>query len=204
MQKPKYKVILVVIVGAALALLAATQQWFTLTVTSGAGGSTELAVSGAVAAPALSALAFAALALAAALAIAGPLIRIVLGVLGLLLGGSLILSTALALGDPVAAGASVVTAATGVSGSDSVHALVGAVSSTAWPVVALVAGIVIVIGSLGVLVTTRQWPGSARKYQAVRLEGTEVSAKDRAVDEWDELSRGDDPTAEPDAGPATR
>ncbi|MET1015706.1 MAG: Trp biosynthesis-associated membrane protein [Leifsonia flava] len=204
MQKPKYKVILVIVVGAALALLAATQQWFTLTVASGAGGSTELAVSGAVAAPALSALAFAALALAAALAIAGPFIRIVLGVLGVLLGGSVILSTTLALGDPVAAGASVVTGATGVSGSDSVHELVSSVGGSAWPVLALVAGIVIALGAIGVLVTTRRWPASARKYQAVRLESTEVSAKDRAVDEWDELSRGDDPTAEPDAGPANR
>ncbi|MET0976759.1 MAG: Trp biosynthesis-associated membrane protein [Leifsonia sp.] len=195
MRKPKYPLILLVIVSAGLALLSATQTWFTFTIASGAGGSAELVVNGSVAAPALSALSFAAIALAAALAIAGPVIRIVLGVLGVVLGGSVILSAAIAIGDPALSGASAVTKATGVSGAESVRGLVSSVTWTAWPVLALVAGILLVLAAIAVLVTSRMWPASARRYQAVRLEGAETSAKDRAVDEWDELSRGDDPTA---------
>jgi uncharacterized membrane protein (TIGR02234 family) len=194
-KRPKYPLILLVVLAAGLALLSATQQWFTLTISSGAGGSAELSVDGTVAAPALSALAFAAIALAAALAIAGPVIRIVLGILGVLLGGSIILSASLAIADPAVAGAAAVTTSTGVSGTESVRTLVTAVVSTPWPILALVAGALLVLVALAVLVTSRSWPASARKYQAVRTESSEVSAKDRAVDEWDELSRGDDPTA---------
>lgn len=195
MRSPKYPLILLMLAASGLALLAATQQWYTVTVASGAGGSTVLTVDGQVASPALSALGFAGLALAVALAIAGPVIRIVLGVLGALLGGSIVLAAGIAIGDPAAASLPVVTKATGVAGHETVRDLIESVTATAWPIVALAAGILLVVASLAVIVTARAWPASARKYQAVRMETAEPSAKDRAVDEWDELSRGDDPTA---------
>ena len=204
MKRLKYGSIVVVLVATAIALVAASQPWFTLRVPSAAGGSNDLTVSGAIAAPALSALGFAALALAAALAIAGPLIRIVLGILGVVLGGSIVLAASVALSDPVAAGASVVTHATGVAGDSSVHDLVASTTATVWPVLAIVAGALLALTCLAVIVTARAWPASSRRYQAVRLEDPDAAAapepaeqpaRDRAVDEWDELSRGDDPTA---------
>ncbi|MEJ3404974.1 Trp biosynthesis-associated membrane protein [Rathayibacter sp. YIM 133350] len=192
-RRLKFAVIAVLLVAAALALTAATQTWFTLTLrASGA----RLPVSGAVAAPALSALAFAGIALAAALAIAGPVIRLVLGALGIVLGGAIVLAAGLALSDAVAAGAPAVTSSTGVSGQDSVHALVSAVATTPWPVLAIVAGVLVALGGLAVLLTARLWPASSRRYQAVRLEAADGTGRaPDAVDEWDELSRGDDPTA---------
>ena len=153
MKRLKYGSIVVVLVATAVALVAASQPWFTLRVPSAAGGSNDLTVSGAIAAPALSALGFAALALVAALAIAGPLIRIVLGILGVVLGGSIVLAASVALSDPVAAGASVVTHATGVAGDSSVHDLVASTTATAWPVLAIVAGALLALTCLAVIVT---------------------------------------------------
>lgn len=206
MKRIKYTLILVLLVAAGLALLAATQTWFTLQVPS--ASQSGLAVSGAVAAPALSALGFAGLALAAALAIAGPVIRVVLGILGVVLGGSVVLAAAIAIGDPVRSGGSVVTRATGVAGDESLHGLVTAVGATAWPAVGVAAGVLLALGSIAVLISARLWPASSRRYQAARFESANpgvtpgatpaASPADeapRSVDEWDELSRGDDPTA---------
>ncbi|PJJ63152.1 Trp biosynthesis-associated membrane protein [Compostimonas suwonensis] len=194
----KYLILLLVAVSSGIGLLAWSQPWSTLTLLTGA----TIPVDGSVAAPALSALSLAGLALAAALAIAGPVFRIVLGILDILLGGCVLLSASLALADPVAAGASAVTTTTGVAGSDSVSALVDSWSSTAWGAVAVAGGILTVVGGLAVCVTSRRWPASSRRYQPVVLVpadgsaalATEETEADRNVDAWDELSRGDDPT----------
>lgn len=192
MKRRKYVIILLVVLASALTLLAATQQWSTLTFGTAESGSKSLPVGGQVAAPALSALGFAGLALSAALAIAGRIIRVILGVLGVAVGASIVYASAVALSDPVAAGASVVTAATGLSGPQSVHDLVSSVDETAWPIVAIVAGVLLVVAAIAVLVTGGSWPSSSRRYQAVRLENAD--AADSPVDDWDELSGGDDPT----------
>ena len=63
-----------------------------------------------------------------------------------------------------------------------------------WPAVAAVVGAVLALVGLGVLVTSGRWPGPSRKYEAVRFEHADDGAPLDAVDSWDELSRGDDPT----------
>ena len=80
--------------GAALALLAWSQTWFELgsRIAAAQGAGEPIAVAGSVASPALAALGLAGLALVAALAIAGPGIRIVLGVLEVVLGGCVLLA----------------------------------------------------------------------------------------------------------------
>lgn len=190
------------VVGAGLAVLAWSQTWYELVLTDGAGGGASgepIAVAGDVASPALAALGLAGLALVAALAIAGPGIRIVLGVLEVLLGGSIVLAASIAIADPVTAVSAAVTDATGVSGSEPTAELVASVEPTLWPTVALIAGIVLVLVGVLVLATGTRWPASSRRYRAVRLDEAregerEHAASDRAIDDWDELSRGDDPT----------
>jgi uncharacterized membrane protein (TIGR02234 family) len=192
-------------------------------------------VQGSAAAPALTALALAGLALVAALAIAGRLIRIVLGVLGLIIGASVLLSALTAVTDPVQAAAPAVTAATGVAGHVSVAHLVARLDTSIWPWFAVVGGALVVLCNLVVLITSSRWPGPSKRYQAVRFEpsgqphvapdaeshgarsaaspdeGAEDTAgaeraeraeraeppsagRDVAIDSWDELSRGEDPT----------
>lgn len=165
-----------------------SQNWFTLTV-QGA----PFPVSGQVAGSALSALALASLALIAALAIAGPFFRVVLGILQALLGVCVIAVSAFAIADPVVSATSAITKATGVAGTQSVAALVTATSVTAWPVVAIVLGVLLTLLGLAIAPTARSWPVSGRKYSRTRLEAPEADELD-SVQEWDALSEGDDPT----------
>lgn len=204
-RRLKSVAILAIVLLAALELTASTQPWFGLTLVAAVSDGSDLSVVGTVAAPALSALALAGLALAAALAIAGPAFRVVLGLLQIVLGGSVVLAAATALGDPVRAGSSLVSDATAIAGQESVAALVESTSSTAWPVVALVCGVLTAVVGALVLVTVRRWP-DARKKRASRFEPADgyghgastVETEDGTIDpvvSWDELSRGDDPTS---------
>jgi uncharacterized membrane protein (TIGR02234 family) len=192
-KRTKYVLILASLLLSGLALIAWTQTWLDVELSAGAP-TTDVAVDGAVAAPALAALALAGLALAAALSIAGLLFRILLGVLNVLLGGCIALSAVLVLTDPIAASEAAVTNVTGIAGSNSIAEMVSATSLTAWPVIALGTGILLAIAGVVILVTARRWPSSSRKYSAVRLEPVEGEAMPDSVDSWDDLTRGDDPT----------
>ncbi|MET0934154.1 MAG: Trp biosynthesis-associated membrane protein, partial [Mycetocola sp.] len=165
-KRAKYVLILASLLLSGLALIAWTQTWLTVELQAGAPTST-VAVDGAIAAPALAALALAGLALSAALAIAGLLFRIVLGVLNVLLGGCIALSAVLVLRDPVAASEAAVTNVTGIAGSDSIAGLVSATSLTPWPAIALATGILLALVGVAVIFTAKRWPSSSRKYSAV-------------------------------------
>jgi uncharacterized membrane protein (TIGR02234 family) len=198
----KLPAILGILVGSGLALLSWSQTWFTAVLVDGASSSASatLEVGGPAASPALSALALAGLALAGALAIAGPVIRIVLGLLSAVLGGCIVLAASLSIADPVAAVSSSVAEATGVAGAASTAALVAEVTASPWPAVAVAGGILVMLAGLAVLVTARAWPTSRRYGGGARVEadgGAEAPPSDRAVDAWDDLSRGDDPTDAP-------
>lgn len=192
-KRPKYLLILASLLLSGLALIAWTQTWLTVELQAGAP-TTSVAVDGAVAAPALAALALAGLALSAALAIAGLLFRILLGVLDILLGGCIALSAVLVLRSPVAASEAAVTDVTGIAGADSIAGLVAATSLTPWPGIALATGILLALVGVGIVITAKRWPSSSRKYSAVRLEPVDGDAMPDSVDSWDDLTRGDDPT----------
>ena len=189
----RLKLISLVGIAALAALLFAdwSQTWFTLTVQG-----KPFPVSGQVAGGALSALALASLALIAALAIAGRFFRPILGVLLALLGVCVIAVSAFAIGNPVVAATSAITKATGVAGTQSVGRLVTATSLTAWPVVAIVLGVLMTLLGLAIAPTARSWPDSGRKYSRSRLTAPDHDAQDPVL-EWDALSEGDDPTRKP-------
>ena len=181
------------VVLAGLTLLTWTGQWFSLTLDGRSSSHSTIAVSGDVAAPALIALALANLALVAALAISGPVIRLVLAIVQVVLGFTVALSAVAALIDPVHASASAISGATGVTGDRSLAALVTAVSVSAWPWLAAITGVLIMALGVFLALTGRAWPGSSRRYQTVRLEPTEPG--ENPVADWDSLSGGGDPTA---------
>jgi hypothetical protein len=199
-RRIKPTLILGVIGASSLGLLAWTQVWASLQL-AGTGGSTQLIeVPGSVAAPGLTALALAGLALAGALTIAGVVIRMILGLLEVLLGVSVILSAALVLADPIGASAAAVTTATGIAGTESTRSAVSGVALTFWPFLAVIAGILMVGIGLAVVVTARRWPGPTTRYDTTRLEPVTDATTGRtrprdSVDDWDGLTRGDDPTA---------
>jgi len=182
------------IVSSSLAFLAWSQVWVTVELTDGR----VLAASGDVAAPAIPPLAIAALALVGALALAGLVFRVILGVLQALLGAGIVASGVLTLLDPVGSAIATITAATGVEGVDSVRLLVEASSTTVWPAVAIAAGMFAVVVGIGIALTAAQWPARTRRYDAVRWadsESTSGTAGTDRLDTWDALSDGNDPTA---------
>ncbi|RFA21287.1 Trp biosynthesis-associated membrane protein [Subtercola boreus] len=166
-RRLKSLTILAVIVWSALVFLSWSQPWFTLHAQGRAGDTVSVTVQGAVAAPALSALALAGLALSAALAIAGRFIRIVLGVLELVLGVSITFSAVAALADPVGAGQSAITTATGVAGTSSISQIATAAGAELWPFLAIVAGVLMALTGILIVLSIARWPESGRKYQPV-------------------------------------
>jgi hypothetical protein len=187
-QRLRLSVILSGLLLSGLTLIAWTQPWVTVVVT---GGPT-LAVGGDIAAPALSTLSLAGLALVAALTVAGRIFRVVLGVLEAFLGGLIAYSGITALADPVVAAAPSITEVTGISGVESIRALVSSSAVTAWPAICVVLGLLLVGLAATLIATTKKWPVSGRKYQAVRIE---PDGGDRSsVESWDALSGGNDPT----------
>ena len=185
LARVRLAIILAGVSVAGLVLLAWTQQWFDLTLEGGQ----PLSVAGQSAAPALSALGLASLALLGALTIAGRVVRAVLGGLEAAIGVFIVVVAVSALRDPAAASGSTITESTAVSGPASIAALITAVTTTAWPWVAIVAGVLTVLVGLAVLVTGQRWPGPVRKYESARTDdaGTPVGA-------WDTLTDGSDPT----------
>lgn len=183
--------LLLPVLAASAAFLAWSQPWVAATLDDGR----VVVAGGDVAAPALPPLALAALALVGALALAGPVFRVILGLLQSLLGAGVIAQAALVLTAPLAAAAPRVTEATGVAGLDGVQVLVTGLSVSVWPVVALVAGIAALVFGLGIAATARRWPERTRKYDAVRTVAVGGDGRLDRLDAWDALSDGDDPTA---------
>jgi uncharacterized membrane protein (TIGR02234 family) len=174
---------------AILTLLTTTQTWWTLHLSTRA-----LPIAGTVAGPALTALALCTVVLAAALTLAGPVFRLILGLLQLLLASTIVFTTALSLAHPDQPSESAVQSATGVAGSASIDHLITSVALTPWGFVAVALGVVAFLLGLWLLFTFRFWPAPSRKYQAVRFQPAD-GPRDTVVD-WDALSEGTDPTAD--------
>lgn len=183
--------LLLPVVAAAAAFLSWSQPWVLATLDDGR----VVVAGGDVAAPALPPLALAALALVGALALAGPVFRVILGLLQALLGAGIAASGALVLSDPLAAAAPRITEATGVAGVEAVRPLVEALATTTWPGAAIVAGAAAVLIGLAIAATATRWPARSRRYDAVRTAPADGAQRLDRLDAWDALSDGDDPTA---------
>ncbi|MDE0545566.1 Trp biosynthesis-associated membrane protein [Microbacterium sp. C7(2022)] len=210
---------LIVLCGA-LGVISSTQTWLHVALVD--GGSSDLAVAGATAVPVLAPLSLAVLASGLALSIMGMVLRHVFAAMTVLIAIALVWVTAVVvLAIPISAIAATVTEATGIAGEQSVRALVAGVQTTAWPVITLVTSIVLAASGLFALWTARRWGSSGRRYQtepATAASGVHTphppatsstsdaapgnpkatppaGAPRDAIDSWDDLSRGEDPTA---------
>jgi Tryptophan-associated transmembrane protein (Trp_oprn_chp) len=182
--------LLPVVVGAT-AFLAWSQPWVVVTLAD----ERLVTAAGDAAAPAVPPLALAALALVGALALAGPVFRVLLGLLQSALGLGIAVSGLLAIGDPIAAAAARITETTGIAGDAAVRALVAETVLTPWPGVAIAAGAAGILVGLLIAATASRWPPRTRRYDAVRMAPVEGSGHGARLDAWDALSDGDDPTA---------
>ncbi|MFS0867384.1 Trp biosynthesis-associated membrane protein [Microbacterium sp. 179-B 1A2 NHS] len=185
--------VLAVMAGGAIGIIGSTQPWLDVTLRDGA--QLALAVPGASALPVLAPLSLAALALGLALTIVGRVLRYAFAALGLALSLGLgVGAFRIAATRPVDAVAAEVTDATGLSGLDGIGGIVTSVSATPWPAVTGAASVLILAGSLLVLATAHRWPGSGRKYRQDAPPARAADGPRDAIDSWDGLSRGEDPT----------
>lgn len=183
--------VVAILAAGAIGLIGSTQTWVVATLADGA-----LPVSGAVAVPVLQPLMLTALALGLVLTLVGRVLRYVLGALAVVVAGSVVALSAPMLGTPpLSAVAPAVTERTGLAGAEAVAGVVQELAATPWPLVTLVAAVVLGLAGLAVLATAHLWIRGGRRYDAAseaapRAEDTTLDA----VDSWDDLSRGDDPT----------
>lgn len=179
------------LLAGAIGIISSTQTWLTV---ERADAGEAILVPGASALVLLAPLSLAVLALGAALSIAGKAVRLVFAVLAaataLFLGWS---TLQLLIGEPLGAVAATVTEVTGLAGSGATHDVVAQIVPTAWPYLALVGWAILLVASVVVFTTWRGWKAGGRRY---RTDGPDVphDGPVDAVDSWDELSRGTDPT----------
>lgn len=181
--------------AAGLAVLAWSQTWFTIERMEGVELAEGTTASGGVAAPPVMALALAGLATVAGLALAGLVLRWILGGLVVVIGAVTVMTSVVALADPVRAVSRLVTELTGVAGTSSTSDLIAPsdLSVTVWPWIAILAGVLTAVAGIGVIVTARRWPTSARRFET-RVVEAETGLPVDSVERWDALSGGDDPT----------
>ncbi|MFJ4174392.1 Trp biosynthesis-associated membrane protein [Microbacterium sp. NPDC089696] len=180
------------LLAGAAGIISSTQTW--LTVERSDAGEAIL-VPGASALPLLAPLSLAVLALGVAMSIVGPVLRLVFGILGLASALFLAWTTLqLFLGEPLAAVRTTVTETTGLAGDAAVADIVRGIALSAWPVIALVGWILLVLASVVVLLTWRRWKTGGRRYRTDAPHGAESAGPVDAIDSWDDLSRGTDPT----------
>ncbi len=179
-------------------MLAWTQTWFTVHLQTGSAVRSTVDADGASVVPQYTALAIASLALFLAMTIAGPVVRIVLACIEVLLGSG--------RGDrrrgalrPGGRGEERRGRGGRVSDLGAVRPPVSSVDVSAWPAVGIVGGALAVALGVVVLVVQRSWPGPSRKYGAATA-GAQADARAAApvqrdaVVDWDDLSAGVDPT----------
>jgi uncharacterized membrane protein (TIGR02234 family) len=184
------------VAGAALAgglaLSAGGQTWTTATLRRPAPlPATTTELTGATLAPLVPAGGLLLLAAAVALLAVRGAGRVALGLLVALTGGVLGWSGLRALVGDAGAAAAVGPGTPGSELTAQVHA--------AWPVLALLAGVVAVLAGLLTVLRGRDWPGMGRRYERTPGSDAAVPARprtdeDRALDAWRALDRGEDPT----------
>lgn len=184
-----------IIALAALAgtlLLAWSQPWFVVELAPGTGVSGRVDISGSSAAGGLAALALALLAIAGVLALAGPRLSRILGVLIAVLGVLGVAVVTPVVLDPSAVLERAIGPLIGLGGAGAGQAVAGQIA-TAWPIVGLAAAAATVLVGGAILLLGGSWRRGGRKYDR-SSSSSSAGAGHSAVDSWDALSQGDDPT----------
>jgi hypothetical protein len=181
------RAILVVMALALAALLSGVPVWMRTSGSTALQGVVPVQVTGTQAAPAVPAAALVLLAAGIAIGLAGRLGRwVVVG--AVVLSGLLqAASAAAALADPSPAARTVVAAETGV------ELLASPVRLTAWPWIALVVGVLVVLAGVWLGVTSRRWARPSDRHDVAHSGASRVPVdEDQAA--WDALTRGHDPS----------
>jgi hypothetical protein len=196
-RRARLLAVIATVLCGGLGVISSTQTWLTVVLDDGAAHGLDVA--GAAAIPVLAPLSLAVLALGAALSIVGTVLRYAFAALAVIIGVILAWASAqVAFGDPASAVASTVTESTGIAGASGIADMVAGITATAWPPITVAVWIVLIATGIFTLVTARRWSGTGRRYRtddAAQATGPAGSRPHDAIDDWDDLSRGEDPTA---------
>ncbi|MFJ8590002.1 TIGR02234 family membrane protein [Streptomyces sp. NPDC093598] len=177
--------------GAAVALLATRQQWSQGTATV-AGGAFPLTAKGSDVTGVPAALAIVGLAALVAVFAVRRAGRFVVAALLALSGVGIVVAALLGASDSSALDEQAAQATGDTSAS------VDALGHTAWPYVAVVGGVLILLAGLLALRYGRLWPAMSGRYERAGTARTRRKAPavdpDRPEDLWKALDRGEDPT----------
>jgi uncharacterized membrane protein (TIGR02234 family) len=199
------------LVAGVLGLLAASRTWVTAELTDVLAGRVQLRLTGARLAPVVPAVSLVLLAAGAAVLLARRLGRAVAGLVLVLAGAVCGAAAVAAARSPQAALGAEAARVTGRSAGPP-----ATFGTTAWPWLAVVAGVLAVLAGALVVVGTRRWVAPSDRFEApgagpapaaaaagrgspdgggpaVEPAGTAGSAVEPA-DAWDALNRGEDPT----------
>lgn len=190
----KRSVLVIMLVSALVILISGSREWVSGSAGDAVLGASTLHGRGSDIAPGALAAALVGLASAVAAATAGTVVRVIAAcsaTLAAALGAGVIISI---LADPGGALGTLAAAGTGRSGSVVAHGQAGI-----WAWVALSATVVMGVGGLAALVGARRWKGLSSRYdppvagQTSQPDPTGDLGRRREL-EWDQLSRGEDPT----------
>lgn len=195
----KRVVLVLMLVSASVILVSGSREWVSGSAGDAVLGASVLHGRGSDIAPGALATALVGLASAVAAATAGTVVRVIAAwsaMLAAVLGAVVIIAI---LADPGTALGTLAATGTGRSGSVAAH---GQAGSWAW--VALSATLVLGFGGLFALVGASRWNGLSSRYDPpVAGQTVQTSQLSSAGDpgrrrelEWDQLSRGEDPTIE--------
>lgn len=180
------------LLAGAIGIISSTQTWLTV---DRADAGAQILVPGASALVLLAPLSLAVLALGAALSIAGRPLRVIFAVLAaaaaLFLGWS---TLQILISVPLSAVGPTVTEVTGLAGGPAVDSVVASVTPTIWPVLALVGWVLLLLAAVFALATWRRWKVGGRRYRTGDDNSAPADGPVDAIDSWDDLSRGTDPT----------
>jgi uncharacterized membrane protein (TIGR02234 family) len=183
MKSPRTRAIVSIGIALAVVLIAWSQVWFTLTT-----GSEAIEIRGPQASGAILALALACLAVTAAIALAGRRLRVVLAIVLVLAGAGIAVVSVWLISSPSGIFGAVISQESGLTGVEALDSIEQA-GFTAWPFVAAIGGAAAALFGFVIATRSRDWTATGRRYeQGARRAG------DTAVDQWDALSEGEDPT----------
>lgn len=180
------------LLAGGIGIISSTQTWLTV---NRVDAGEQILVPGADAVALLAPLSLAILALGAALALVGPVLRYIFATLALLAGGLLTWWTAeIVISAPLSAVAPVVTETTGLAGGTAVADVIDTIVPSFWPVLALIGWALLLVTSLFVLVTANRWKRGGKRFRTDTAAHEDADGTVDAIDSWDDLSRGTDPT----------
>lgn len=180
------------LLAGGIGIISSTQTWLTVIRIDAAE---PILIPGADAMALLTPLSLAVLAVGAALTLVGIALRYAFAGLALIAGILLTWWTAeILFATPVTAVARTVTETTGLAGTATVTEMIAVIEPSAWPVLALIGWLILIATAVFALVTARRWKRGGRRFQTDAGPHDEHEGPVDAIDSWDDLSRGSDPT----------